>query len=142
MLKGCFLIGVPLLCRDPAPDNSRECAVTFRCARPPATVHGFAGYFEAVLYDNVTLSTVPAAHTRGMHSWFPMLFPLKAPLRIEPGEDLTLAMWRVVRGTKARAPAAATSAQDWLFECSQHQLPQQLGLYTVTGVATRTCIRR
>ena len=47
--------------------------------------HGLAGYFEAVLYGKVQLSTNPATMddlSDGMISWFPIYFPLKAsPLR-------------------------------------------------------------
>lgn len=42
--------------------------------------HGLAGYFEAVLYDDVELSTHPLTMGRksaDMMSWFPIYFPLK-----------------------------------------------------------------
>ena len=42
-------------------------------------IHGFAGYFTAELYQDVFYSTNPAQHTSGMHSWFPMYFPIKEP---------------------------------------------------------------
>ena len=31
---------------------------------------GFAGYFEAVLYGDITVSTHPARHTPDMLSWW------------------------------------------------------------------------
>ena len=40
------------------------------------TIHGFAGYFKSVLYDQVTISTSPTDHTEGLMSWFPMYFPV------------------------------------------------------------------
>ena len=40
-------------------------------------MHGFAGYFEAVLYKEVKLSIRPETHSPGMFSWFPILFPVK-----------------------------------------------------------------
>lgn len=39
-------------------------------------IHGFVGYFRAVLYDEVILSTRPIDHTEGLMSWFPMYFPI------------------------------------------------------------------
>jgi hypothetical protein len=59
----------------------------------------------------VTLSTVPSdaaqgggeegaggapAQTRGLFSWFPLFFPLRAPLPLEAGERITLALARRV----------------------------------------------
>lgn len=43
-------------------------------------MHGLAGYFEAVLYGTVELSTNPMTmdqKSEGMISWFPIYFPLK-----------------------------------------------------------------
>lgn len=40
-------------------------------------VHGFAGYFDAILYKDVTLSINPKTHSEGMFSWFPIYFPIK-----------------------------------------------------------------
>ncbi len=44
------------------------------------TLHGFAGYFEAVLYGNIGLSIHPErkdAISKDMLSWFPCFFPIK-----------------------------------------------------------------
>ena len=38
---------------------------------------GFIGFFEATLYKDVVLSTLPSTHTPEMYSWFPYFFPLK-----------------------------------------------------------------
>jgi type II protein arginine methyltransferase len=65
-------------------------------------VHGFAGYFDAHLYGNVHLSTVPATHTPDMHSWFPIFFPLCEPVTVEAGGSINISMWRVVNGSKVR----------------------------------------
>ncbi|KAJ2785180.1 hypothetical protein GGI15_002009 [Coemansia interrupta] len=59
-----------------------------------AVVHGFAGYFDAVLYADVRLSIRPEDHTADMHSWFPMFFPLAAPLNVEEGERVVVDVWR------------------------------------------------
>ena len=77
--------------RPPLPDypprasnarNRRYAQLTFRTAHR-GVCHGLAGYFEAVLYPGVVLSTHPNttdAHSRGMISWFPFYFPLKVCL--------------------------------------------------------------
>ena len=46
-------------------------------------LHGFAGYFEAVLYENVGLSIHPERKdvvSKDMLSWFPLFFPFKVSL--------------------------------------------------------------
>ena len=41
--------------------------------------HGFAGYFEADLYDDVVMSIHPdpKRYSKDMLSWFPIYFPFK-----------------------------------------------------------------
>ena len=59
--------------------NTRHARLTFR-TRDRGVCHGLAGYFEAVLYPGVELSTNPLtmeAKSAGMMSWFPIFFPLK-----------------------------------------------------------------
>lgn len=59
--------------------NKRYARLTFR-TRDRGVCHGLAGYFEAVLYPGVELSTNPLtmeAKSAGMMSWFPVFFPLK-----------------------------------------------------------------
>ena len=57
----------------------------------PATVHGFAGYFDAELYgagpDAVVISIAPHNFSTGMFSWFPLYFPLRAPLHVPARPD-------------------------------------------------------
>lgn len=67
----------------PAPStnahNTRQARLTFRI-RDRGVCHGVAGYFEAVLYPGVELSTNPLTmetKSPGMMSWFPIFFPLK-----------------------------------------------------------------
>ena len=99
-------------CRDDSADNSRERTVKFALDPDvlPSTLHGFAGYFEAELYKGVRISTVPATHTPGMHSWFPIFFPLVQPLRVEKGAPLVLSMWRVASTSKVLLPSARVAA--------------------------------
>jgi len=92
-------------------DNSRFKTLTFR--RPesagPAVLHGFAGYFESVLYKDVLLSIRPETHTPNMFSWFPIFFPLVKPVYLKGStsgggggagggggeqDDITVHMWR------------------------------------------------
>lgn len=41
-----------------------------------AVLHGFAGYFEAVLYEDIKISINPMSLSKGMCSWFPVFFPI------------------------------------------------------------------
>ncbi|KAA8498345.1 Protein arginine N-methyltransferase 5 [Porphyridium purpureum] len=63
-------------------------------------LHGFGAYFEARLYKDIGISTVPGTHTHGMHSWLSVLFPLRsAPLL--PAESICQAQfWRRQDGDK------------------------------------------
>ena len=62
-----------------------------------AVLHGFAGYFNCVLYKDIVLSTEPSTHSPGMFSWFPMFIPLVTPLIVKQSEEIALCVWRVVR---------------------------------------------
>ena len=48
--------------------------------------HGFAGYFDAQLYEEVHLSIHPPTPTPNMFSWFPIYFPLRTPFYVPQGE--------------------------------------------------------
>ncbi|RKP00330.1 hypothetical protein CXG81DRAFT_6658, partial [Caulochytrium protostelioides] len=61
---------------------------------PPWLIHGFAGYFSATLYGDVTLSIEPATTTPGLCSWFAMWLPLATPLLVRPGEAVAAHVWR------------------------------------------------
>lgn len=66
-------------------------------------MHGLAGYFEAVLYGPVGLSIHPerqAAISPNMLSWFPIFFPLSAPLYLPSGAELRVNMWRLTEHRK------------------------------------------
>ena len=69
--------------------NTRQARLDFPL-KDRAVCHGLAGYFEAVLYAGVELSTHP--HTMeqkspGMMSWFPIFFPLKVGLSFPANYD-------------------------------------------------------
>ena len=72
--------------------NERHARLTFNL-RDRAVCHGLAGYFEAVLYPGVELSTNPInmeEKSPGMMSWFPLFFSLKVSLLLLLLPDLRL----------------------------------------------------
>ncbi|CEG38483.1 protein arginine n [Plasmopara halstedii] len=75
-------------------DNRRQAELRFTTTES-AVVHGVAGYFDAVLFEDVTLSIEPELHSDGMFSWFPIFFPLRQPLRLEKGDDIVVSFWRL-----------------------------------------------
>ncbi|XP_067052038.1 protein arginine N-methyltransferase 5-like [Acropora muricata] len=74
-------------------DNSRVKSLEFE-AKTSFSLHGFAGYFETVLYKDVTLSIRPETHSEGMFSWFPFYFPIKEPQYVTAGSTITCHFWR------------------------------------------------
>ncbi|KAI4378854.1 hypothetical protein MLD38_016278 [Melastoma candidum] len=65
-----------------------------------ALVHGFAGYFDAVLYGDVHLGIEPLTATPNMFSWFPIFFPLRTPVCVQSGGSLESMFWRCVGSNK------------------------------------------
>ncbi|PHT95895.1 Protein arginine N-methyltransferase 5 [Capsicum annuum] len=59
-----------------------------------ALVHGFAGYFDSVLYKDVHLGIEPSTATPNMFSWFPIFFPLRTPMCVQPGVPIEVHIWR------------------------------------------------
>lgn len=62
--------------------NARSANLSFHIPHA-GVLHGFAGYFEAVLYENVGLSIHPERKdvvSKDMLSWFPLFFPVKVRL--------------------------------------------------------------
>lgn len=92
----------------PYPDNSAyeqlqsngECPLkcsaklSFTVQETQAEIHGFAGYFTAELYQDIFYSINPATHTPGMHSWYPLYFPVKIPFMAFKGQTVSIAIWR------------------------------------------------
>jgi len=75
-------------------DNSRCCQLSFEASAHPGICHGFAGYFDAVLYKQVHLSILPSTHTPNMSSWFPIYFPIQQPVQLLADQPLELGVWR------------------------------------------------
>lgn len=71
----------------------REAKLTFS-SRTKSRVYGFSGYFSAVLYGNITLSSLPHDYTPGLKSWFPMYFPIAQPLEVLKDSTIDISIWR------------------------------------------------
>eukprot|EP00961_Rhodomonas_salina_P243293 3287693-Rhodomonas_salina.1 len=68
-------------------DNTRQSTHRFQVARS-SCLHGFAGYFDALLYGDVHISIYPETFSTGMFSWFPLFFPIRNPMSAPPGPHL------------------------------------------------------
>jgi protein arginine N-methyltransferase 5 len=55
--------------------STKQCLMKFT-SKKNTMLHGFGGYFEAKLYQDVWISTNPETHTPKMASWFPIYFPI------------------------------------------------------------------
>ncbi|KAK0562704.1 hypothetical protein OC844_002559 [Tilletia horrida] len=93
--------------------NIRTASHTFHIPNA-GMCHGFAGYFEAVLYGDVMLSTYPEGGrgSTDMLSWFPIFFPLREPLYLPAGSELEVNMWRLT-----------TTRRVWYEWCAEVYLP-------------------
>lgn len=80
--------------------NDRYAEVAFE-VDVDVLVHGFAGYFDCDLFDGVKISIHPKTYSDGMFSWFPMYFPLRAPLPLRKGDRVCSHWWRRHAGAKA-----------------------------------------
>lgn len=56
-------------------DNRRYKMLRFTSSQS-AVLHGFAGYFDAILYGDIKISINPMTLSPGMFSWFPVFFPI------------------------------------------------------------------
>lgn len=83
----------------PSDTNQRFGSLTFKIPAD-ATLHGFGGYFHATLYGKYYMSILPDDHTDGMFSWFPFYFPIRDPMQLKAGDDLTVCFWRRVNSMK------------------------------------------
>lgn len=62
-----------------------------------SVLHGFAGYFEAELYNDIELSTKPDTmelKSKDMVSWFPIWFPITQPMPVIDSSEIVITMWR------------------------------------------------
>ena len=74
--------------------NFRHAKLTFTSS-VHGVLHGFAGYFDCVLYKDIVMSILPDhRHSAGMFSWFPIFFPLLQPLLVSAGQEIAIGLWR------------------------------------------------
>ncbi|XP_048507266.1 protein arginine N-methyltransferase 5 isoform X2 [Athalia rosae] len=78
---------------EPIIDNNRYEVKKFAVTQN-AVLHGFSGYFDAVLYNDITLSIEPNTHSPGMVSWFPIFFPIKEAVLLKAGDQVEVHFWR------------------------------------------------
>ncbi|KVH91541.1 Protein arginine N-methyltransferase [Cynara cardunculus var. scolymus] len=87
-----------------SPNRSNQRYKKLRFEMPNDTgstiVHGFAGYFDAILYKDVHLGIEPSTATPNMFSWFPIFFPLRSPVYVKAGSPLEFHIWRCCGNTK------------------------------------------
>lgn len=94
--------------RASAIDNNRTATLRFPVT-DAGVLHGLAGYFDSTLYKDVHISILPATHSRGMFSWFPIYFPLREPIHVCAGDVIEVRMWRCVSDRKVWYEWALTS---------------------------------
>ncbi|GJQ67930.1 csul [Trypoxylus dichotomus] len=73
--------------------NERYKSLTFTTPQN-CVLTGFLGFFETVLYKDVTLSINPQTHSTNMVSWFPIVFPLHEPVQLHEGNTIQISFWR------------------------------------------------
>lgn len=112
--------------------NDRHAVITFTVKEKCATLHGFAGYFDALLYESpltkksVNCSIHLPTHTRNkdtnelMFSWFPIFFPIDVPIDMRRSSnkddqtdssphEIILRVWRRV--------SSSAVWYEWQCEC-------------------------
>lgn len=95
--KPCFFFEHPN--RDEPIDNSRYVTLQWHVDHS-ALLHGFAGYFESVLYKEVMISINPDTFSKGMFSWFPIYFPLDTPVYVPANSMVEVRFWRCISSKK------------------------------------------
>ncbi|ORM40405.1 Protein arginine N-methyltransferase 5 [Babesia sp. Xinjiang] len=80
------------LCFNSNDHNNRYACITYQ-AKLDTFIHGFAGYFDSMLYNDIKMSTVPGVMDDQI-SWFPIFFPLVAPVYVKEGQPIMIHFWR------------------------------------------------
>ncbi|CAL1156198.1 unnamed protein product, partial [Cladocopium goreaui] len=89
-IKDCFEFHHP---KSDGSSNDRSADLDFEI-EVDSLVHGFAGYFDCVLYGSERISIHPETFSVGMFSWFPMFFPLRHPQYLRKGSIIRSHWWR------------------------------------------------
>jgi protein arginine N-methyltransferase 5 len=104
-------------------DNSRYARLVFDIPTN-TTLHGFAGYFDCKLYEDVHISINPASFSTGMFSWFPLLFPVRVS-----GYFFIKTFYRLSKTTFGYQKQLVAIFTNQLVVCSSHlthQVPVHL----------------
>ncbi|EDO05673.1 PRMT5 arginine-N-methyltransferase family protein [Babesia bovis T2Bo] len=72
--------------------NNRYMCMTYK-ANLNCFIHGFAGYFECMLYNDIKISILPGVMDDQI-SWFPMFFPLISPVYVKESQSIMVHFWR------------------------------------------------
>lgn len=102
--------------------NERYMNLIFE-SKTSTVCHGFAGYFDANLFDEISLSTVFDRATPYMNSWFPAFIPLENPLQLKKGDKIAVHFWR-----------KENSISVWYQWAITH--PERSRIYSQNGVGT------
>ena len=73
---------------------NRYCKLRFEVTAKSSIFHGFAGYFDCVLYGDIGFSIEPSTCDKEMFAWFPMFFPVMNPIRCKEGDVIEVHLWR------------------------------------------------
>lgn len=80
-------------------NNNRYTTLTFEI-KQDCILHGFAGYFNAVLYKDINISIEPSTFSTGMFSWYPAYIPVKSSIPLKKDEHLKVHFWRLSDASK------------------------------------------
>lgn len=82
--------------------NKRQAHVILKCHRK-GTIHGLIGYFSAILYKKVQISTCPTGlgpEPHNLVSWLPIYFPIEQPIYITDDQELSIFIKREYKDTR------------------------------------------
>ncbi|VVC31708.1 Protein arginine N-methyltransferase PRMT5,PRMT5 arginine-N-methyltransferase,Protein arginine N- [Cinara cedri] len=79
--------------------NSRYKCLKFQISSN-MQLHGFSGYFDAILYKDIIISIEPSTYSFGMFSWFPVYFPIKDTMLVKSGNIISVHFWRCCDDSK------------------------------------------
>lgn len=74
-------------------NNNRSQYLTFK-PKLSSVCHGFVGYFDCCLYQDISLSIVPTTQNDDMYSWFPLFFPISHPFNVGEQDTIELHITR------------------------------------------------
>ncbi|OII74900.1 histone methylase [Cryptosporidium ubiquitum] len=74
-------------------DNTIFASIDFT-SKADSVLHGFLGYFECNLYNEIGFSTLPSDFTIGLISWFDFFIPISSPILLRKFDNITFNIWR------------------------------------------------